>query len=115
MKGLEEWLPPVSAGTKTGLQTAQVHIVMLSKKETALWLWDRAAKFPGSFEPFRYHDFNIGKSHLPRAPSAAHPGSSGTSAMKASSSSLQYRTISYFVIRPLLSVLVVASLEFNVT
>jgi hypothetical protein len=24
MEGLEEWLPPVSAGTKTGLQIAQV-------------------------------------------------------------------------------------------
>lgn len=24
MGGLEEWLPPVSAGTETGLQTAQV-------------------------------------------------------------------------------------------
>ena len=29
MKGLEEWLSPVSAGTKTGLQIAQVNSAML--------------------------------------------------------------------------------------
>ena len=29
MRGLEEWLPPVSAGTKTGLQIAQANIAKL--------------------------------------------------------------------------------------
>jgi len=29
MRGLEEWLPPVSAGTKTGLQIAQVILAKL--------------------------------------------------------------------------------------
>jgi hypothetical protein len=28
MEGLDEWLPPASAGTETGLQTAQVILLI---------------------------------------------------------------------------------------
>jgi hypothetical protein len=53
--------------------------------EAALRRGDGTAECLGSFDPFLNDDFDAGKSFLAGPPSAAQPGSSGTSAINASS------------------------------